>query len=101
VVGVTDELEVGDFDAEGLVADGVLVDIKVEEPEEDAKLDVSIDELLDDVGVDFVTCSDPDDLDDCNTLVSVGSPVTDAVTPVGNVSLAGGAAVAGPNSCMK
>jgi len=96
VVGVTDELEVGDFDAEGLVADGVLVDINVEDPEEDAKLDVSIYELLDDVRIDFVACTDPDDSDDCSTLVSLGSPVTDAVTPVGNVALAGGAAVAGP-----
>jgi len=95
------ELEAEDIDVERLLADEGTVDIKVEEPEEDAELNVSVDELLDAVGVDVEIVSDPDDIDDCNTLVSVGNPVTDAVTPVGNVPLAGGAAVAGPNSCMK
>lgn len=95
------ELEADDIDVERLLADETAVNIKVEEPEKDAKLDVSVDELLDAVGVDAETCSDPDDIEDCNTLVSVDDPVTDAVTPVGNVPLAGGAAVAGPNSCMK
>ena len=96
VVGIADELKVEGIDAERLMAEEALVDSKAEE----IKLDVSVDELLDAVGVDVVTCSDPDN-DDCKALVSVGNPVTDAVTPVGNVPLAGGAAVAGPNSCMK
>lgn len=103
-VEVADELEepgVEDIDVERLLADGTTVDTKVEESEEDTKLDVSVDELLDAVGVDAEIVSDLDDIDDCNTLVSVGNPVTDGVTPVGNVPLAGGAAVAGPNSCMK
>ena len=95
VVGIANGLKVEDIDAEGLV------DSKVEESKREAKLDVSVDELLEALGVDVVTCSEPDDKDDCNALVSVGSPVTDAVTPVGNVRLAGGAAVAGPNFCIK
>jgi len=84
---------------------------------EDTTLVVSLEALLEDaVGVEIVLkLSDPDIAEDGTALVdndsnidestfeavSEGNAVGDAVTSVGNASLAGGAAVAGPNSCMK
>jgi hypothetical protein len=115
---VADELDGEDVDVEKVVADddvaGVVEDAE-EDPEEDGKLDVSL-EALDavDVGIvlrlsdtdviedgDSLVDSDPSTEEAVSEAVSVGSAVTDAVTSVGNASLAGGAAVAGPNSCMK
>jgi len=88
-----------------------------EDPEEDITLVVSLEALLEDaIGVEIVLkLSDPDIAEDGTALVDndsnidesifeavpVGNAVGDAVTSVGNASLAGGAAVAGPNSCMK
>jgi hypothetical protein len=116
-LGVAEALEGEDADANRVVADeeevASVVDDAEADPEEDAKLDVSLEAILEEtVGVGIVLkLSDPDiaedSVADSNTeepvfeAVSVGRPVTDAVTSVGNASLAGGAAVAGPNSCMK
>jgi hypothetical protein len=115
-LGVAEALEGEDADVDKVVSDeeaaGVVDDVEVD-PEEDAKLDVSLETILEEtVGVGIaLRLSDPDiakdSVADSNTeepvfeAVSVGRPVSDAVTSVGNASLAGGAAVAGPNSCMK
>jgi hypothetical protein len=77
---------------------------------EDAELEVSLKRLLDDaVGAEIASdsgCVDDSEADvsvfeACDTLVSEGRCVADAVTSVGMASLTGGAAVAGPNSCIK
>jgi hypothetical protein len=97
------------------------IDEDVEEDADDAELEISPDKLLEDaVGVETrLELSDPDSVDDSEALVdneskteesvfeawdklvSVGCSVTDAVTSVGSAPLAGGAAVAGPNSAIK
>jgi len=94
-----------------------VVEDSEEDPEEDLTLVVSLEALLEyAVGVEIVLkLSDPDIAEDGTALVdndsnldestfeavSEGNAVGDAVTSVGSASLAGGAAVAGPNSCMK
>lgn len=120
---VADELAGEDADVETVVSeddDGEVagvVESSEEDPEEDTRLVVSLEALPEDaVGVGVVLkLSDPDIAEDCTALVdndsstdestfevvSVGNAVGNAVTSVGNASLAGGAAVAGPNSCMK
>jgi len=110
-----DDDDDGDDDDDDEVA-GV-VESSEEDPEEDTRLVASLEALPEDaVGVGVVLKpSDADIAEDCTALVdndsgtdestfevvSVGNAVGDAVTSVGNASLAGGAAVAGPNSCMK
>lgn len=92
-----------------------------DDADEDAELETSLVKLLEDavdVGL-ALKLSDPDSVEDsdalvesefkadksvfdvCDKLVSVGCSVTDAVTSVGSAPLAGGAAVAGPNSSIK
>lgn len=109
-LGVAEELD-GDDEVEKIVEDAE------EDSEDDARLDVSLERLVEDgVGVGVVLKpSDPDVVEESTALVDsvsstdesvfeagpVGTSVADAVTSVGNASLAGGAAVAGPNSCMK
>jgi hypothetical protein len=92
-----------------------------DEDADDAELEISLDKLLEDaVGVETgLELSDSDSVDDSEALVdnefkieesvfeawdklvSLGCSVTDAVTSVGSAPLAGGAAVAGPNSAIK
>jgi hypothetical protein len=118
---VADELAAEDTGVERVVSDcddelAGAVEDSGEGPEEDARLDVSL-TLLEDavnVGVVLKLC-DSDITEDAAALVdndssidesideavSDGNPVGDTVTSVGNASLAGGAAVAGPNSCIK
>jgi hypothetical protein len=119
-LGVAEELD-GDDELEKLVTEDEEVAGVVEDTEEDsvegAKLDISLERLLEDavsVGV-VLKLSDPDVVEESAApvdsdssadesvfeAVPVGSVVTDAVTSVGNASLAGGAAVAGPNSSIK
>ncbi|KAI4957061.1 hypothetical protein J4E86_005533 [Alternaria arbusti] len=123
---VADELAEEDADVDTVVSEdndnddeevASVVESSEEVPEEDTKLEVSLKALLEDaVGVEIVLkLSDPDIAEDGTALVdndldidestfeavSEGNAVGDAVTSVGNASLAGGAAVAGPNSCMK
>jgi hypothetical protein len=113
---VADELAGEDTGVEEAVSDcndelaGTVEDSE-EDPEEDGRLDV---EVAVDVGV-ILRLEDSDIAEDTAALVdndsstdesideavSDGKPVGDAVTSVGNASLAGGAAVAGPNSCIK
>lgn len=119
-LGVADELDHED-EVENVVAEDVkvagVVEDAGEDSEEDAKLDVWLKRLLEDavdVGI-MIKLSDCDIVEDSAALVdsdssadeygfeavSVGRAVTDAVTSVGIASLAGGAAVAGPNSWIK
>jgi len=123
---VADELAEEDADVDTVVSEdddndddevASVVESSEEVPEEDTKLEVSLEALLEDaVGVEIVLkLSDPDIAEDGTALVdndskidestleavSEGNAVGDTVTSVGNASLAGGAAVAGPNSCMK
>ncbi|KAG9185878.1 hypothetical protein G6011_07209 [Alternaria panax] len=114
-LGVADELDGEYFDVEKVVADDEAASV-AKDTEEEAELDVSLEMVLGDaVGVGVaLTLSEPDIVEESAAVVDsdssadesvfkapVGSVVTDAVTSVGNASLAGGAAVVGPNSCMK
>lgn len=112
VLGVALEVGLGveeaNVDVEKVVADEVV-------SSDDDSRNVDLKVWLDDaVGVILLELSDTDTddcdsrtedavLDACEMLVGVvvGLPVTDAVTSVGNGPVAGGAAVAGPNSLIK
>ena len=109
------------FEAEELVA-RVVEDMSDDADDElDAELEVSLERLLNDAAdedivlklsdavivedsaalVDTESEADESVFEACDTLVTDGCGVADAVTSVGRASVTGGAAVAGPNSEIK